>query len=84
MGVLSEHKGVRLWLNAIQRLAGANLRFLFAGDGDLVSEVISARKLDQRIEFLGFVSKEQKVDVFRRANYRFCHRFGMTIRRWNI
>ena len=72
LGRLKRYKGVDVLLRAAATLneEGAPVRVLIGGKGDdleRLRSLTSELDLEERVEFLGFVSEEQKVDLFRRA-----------------
>ncbi len=71
VGRLKRYKGLETVVDALARLVGDGIdaRFLIAGKGDhepALREYADAR-LPGKVEFLGFVSEEEKVDLLRKA-----------------
>jgi glycosyltransferase involved in cell wall biosynthesis len=54
-GSLSAHNGVREILTAFSQLEGLRYRLVFAGRGELESEISAAAAQDPRIDFKGFL-----------------------------
>lgn len=72
LGRLKRYKGVDVLLRAAARLReqGAPVHVLIGGKGDDLDRLralATSLDLEEQVEFLGFVSEEQKVDLFRRA-----------------
>jgi glycosyltransferase involved in cell wall biosynthesis len=72
LGRLKRYKGVELILRAVARLRaeGLPVRFLVGGRGDHEPELRAlARQLQlgEAVSFMGFVSEEQKKEMFQRA-----------------
>lgn len=72
LGRLKRYKGVDLVVRAVGLLRdrGVVVRFLVAGRGDFEPELRRLRhelELEDRVELLGYVGEEAKVDLFRRA-----------------
>ena len=72
MGRLKRYKRVDLIMRAVATLAGRGVpcRLLVAGHGDHRDRLESLRgtlDLENRVEFLGFVSEEKKLDLLRRS-----------------
>lgn len=70
LGRLKRYKGVELIIQAVSRLReeGADVRLVIGGRGDREKALraLSARlQVADRVEFAGFVSEQQKVDLFR-------------------
>jgi len=70
MGRLKRYKSVDLVLQAVRRLVdrGVELRFVIAGRGDDESRlrgVTTELRLDDVVEFAGFVSEERKLELLR-------------------
>lgn len=72
LGRLKRYKRVDLPLRAVARLrdAGVFVRLLVAGTGDHADALRALRHelgLGDRVEFLGYVTEEEKTELFRRA-----------------
>jgi len=72
MGRLKRYKGIDLILKAVARLRkkGTRARLLIAGKGDYLQKLqaLSSRLgLGDTVEFLGYVSEEEKVQLLRRS-----------------
>lgn len=72
LGRLKRYKGVDLGIRAVRRLRdrGLPVRFLIGGKGDdreRLEALVAKEGVSDRVEFLGFVSDERKVELFRRA-----------------
>ena len=72
VGRLRRYKELDVVLRALDRLRGeaAGARFLVAGKGDdreRLEEAARAGGVSDRVEFLGWVSEERKVELLRRA-----------------
>lgn len=70
LGRLRRYKGIQFVLRAVAALRdrGTHVRLLVGGKGDYEPELrrLSAElRLDDRVEFLGFVSEERKRELFR-------------------
>jgi glycosyltransferase involved in cell wall biosynthesis len=57
-GSLSAHNGVREILTAFSQLDGSQYRLVFAGRGELESEISAAAAQDPRIDFKGFLKTQ--------------------------
>ncbi len=72
VGRLKRYKGLHVALRAVEILGarGLRLRLLLAGKGDDVGRLrrlARRRGLEDRVEFLGYVSEARKVELLRRA-----------------
>jgi len=74
LGRLKRYKGVELILQALGRLREHHpdqpVRFRIAGRGDhedALRDMVARLGLSDRVEFLGFVSEEDKLQLFRRS-----------------
>lgn len=72
VGRLKRYKGLDVVLRAVAGLAQdvPNLRLLIAGKGDdrdRLAAVAGAASVADRVEFLGYVSEERKIELLRRA-----------------
>ncbi len=71
VGRLKRYKGLETVIDAVARLAevGVDARLLVAGKGDHESVLRehATRRAPGRVEFLGFVPEDDKVDLLRRA-----------------
>lgn len=72
VGRIKRYKRVDLMLDAVAALRdrGLNVRLVVAGRGDHLPELRRRRErlaLDDRVEFLGFVSEDRKRELLRRA-----------------
>lgn len=72
LGRLKKYKRVDLIIRAVALLRdqGVSVRMVIAGKGDAAGEIrslITELRLDDRVEMLGFVTEEEKRDLFRRA-----------------
>jgi len=72
LGRLKRYKRVDLPIRAVARLREERLdvRFLVGGRGDhrrALEKLVSRLGLEDRVSFLGYVSEERKVELFRRA-----------------
>ena len=71
VGRLKRYKGLEIVIDAVARLAGEGIdvRLVLAGKGDhepALREYASAAAPD-RIQFLGYISEDEKLDILRRA-----------------
>lgn len=72
LGRLKRYKGVEYGIRAVRRLRerGVSARFLIGGKGDdrrRLESLAAEEGVSDAVEFLGFVSEERKVELFRRA-----------------
>ncbi len=72
LGRLKRYKGVEWGIRALARLRerGLEARFLIGGKGDdrdRLEGIAAAEGVADAVEFLGFVTEQQKVELFRRA-----------------
>jgi glycosyltransferase involved in cell wall biosynthesis len=70
LGRLKKYKGVDLVIRAFARVAHPEARLQIAGTGDYRGELerlAASLALGDRVQFLGFISEAQKVDLLRRA-----------------
>ncbi|MEK9501198.1 glycosyltransferase family 4 protein [Gaopeijia maritima] len=72
LGRLKRYKGVEFGIRAVRRLRdrGLAVRFLIGGRGDdrsRLESIAAAEGVADAVEFLGFVSDERKVELYRRA-----------------
>lgn len=72
LGRLKRYKSVELVIEAVARLAerGVEARLLVGGRGDharALERLVHRRGLGDRVELLGFVSHERKVELFRKS-----------------
>lgn len=86
LGRLKRYKGIPIILDAIARLArtGVPVRLLIAGRGDAEPELrrrVAALRIDDRVEFLGYVSEEEKLRLLRKA---WVHVFTSPKEGWGI
>ncbi len=56
-GQLEPHKGIMLFLRAIDLLGNMNAKFVFAGSGSLQHTLEEAARHDSRIEYKGFLDR---------------------------
>jgi glycosyltransferase involved in cell wall biosynthesis len=72
MGRLGERKGTYDLLTAFERLSPENprVRLVLGGDGDVdrVRELVRKNGLESKVDVLGWVSGEEKINVFRKAD----------------
>lgn len=80
VGKLSEENGIRLLLGAFSKLKGDDYRLHVAGSGPLVSEVLMAAQQDKRIIFYGFLSFEEVLSLYKKANVLVNLRLTKTIK----
>ncbi|MEO0128306.1 MAG: glycosyltransferase family 4 protein [candidate division WOR-3 bacterium] len=83
LGRLSVEKGIRTLLSAWNKLQDIPLKII--GDGNLRQEVISATKSNPAIEFLGFRSNEECIEILKKSMFmvmpsEWYEGFPMTIR----
>lgn len=57
-GLLNRVTGIDLYLSAIRQVTDRNVQFLFTGRGPLKTTIEAAAKRDNRILYLGFLSRE--------------------------
>ena len=72
VGRIKRYKGIDLILQAVRLLQdmGVDVRLRVAGGGDhlpALQRLASRLELERRVEFLGFVSEERKLDLLREA-----------------
>jgi glycosyltransferase involved in cell wall biosynthesis len=71
VGRLKRYKGLETVLEALARLSGDGIdaRLLIAGKGDYEAALrdYAEARVPGRVEFLGYISEEEKVDLLRRA-----------------
>ncbi|MGD8496242.1 MAG: glycosyltransferase family 4 protein [Gemmatimonadales bacterium] len=72
VGRLKRYKGVEVVLRALGRLAedGVRVRLIVAGKGDdrlRLERLAAGLRLEALVDFLGYVSEEEKVSLLRRA-----------------
>jgi glycosyltransferase involved in cell wall biosynthesis len=70
LGRLKKYKGVDLVIRAFAAVRHPSARLLIAGTGDYRPELerlAGALALHDRVQFLGFISEAEKVDLLRRA-----------------
>lgn len=70
MGELSERKGIKDLIHAFAQSENKNARLLVAGNGDVDSLVMLCSELgiSEKVEFLGWINKEQKLDLLARTD----------------
>ena len=70
MGELSERKGIKDLIHAFAKSENDNARLLVAGNGDVDSLVTLCSELgiSEKVEFLGWINKEQKLDLLARTD----------------
>lgn len=67
-GSLDEANGVLVLLEAFSKLKGEHFRLRIAGGGPLTEMVKAAAAKDSRIEYLGYISFEQVLDLYNSAD----------------
>lgn len=87
LGRLKKYKSVDIFLRAAQRVVNfiPNAKFVVAGDGEERNKLIKLADnlgISDKVEFLGKVSEEMKIDLYRRAsvfvNPSFMEGWGIT------
>ncbi len=71
LGRMQKYKGPLDAVKAIERSSIAEVKLLMAGEGPFLDEVkayVKNRKLSDRVEFLGFISKEEKLRLLQRSS----------------
>ena len=70
MGELSERKGIKDLIHAFAKSENDNARLLVAGNGDVDSLVTLCSEIgiSEKVEFLGWINKEQKLDLLARTD----------------
>ncbi|BED88892.1 hypothetical protein PspMM1_13600 [Pseudoalteromonas sp. MM1] len=70
MGELSDRKGIKDLIHAFAKAENDNARLLVAGNGDVNSLVTLCSELgiSEKVEFLGWINKEQKLDLLARTD----------------
>lgn len=58
-GLLNEVTGIDIYLEAIRMVKNPNVRFMFTGRGALKSMIDKAAQQDNRIVYLGFLSRDE-------------------------
>jgi glycosyltransferase involved in cell wall biosynthesis len=66
-GSLSAARGTTLLLDAFRRLEGSQYRLWITGEGDARADVEAAAAADPRIQYWGFVSYDNALELYRRA-----------------
>jgi len=67
-GILSKVTGIDIYLKAIELINEKNIRFLFSGKGDMTEYLINKSKIDNRIEYVGFLDEEAYLSLLNKAN----------------
>lgn len=68
-GVLSSVTGVDILVDAMKRISNPNLRLIICGQGiELASMLHDAERLDMRIEYRGFLSTEEYLNLLNEAD----------------
>ena len=70
LGRLKRYKGIDILIRAMAQLRDTSAVLEIAGVGDYrpqLEKLAESLRLDDRVRFLGFVSEEEKVNLFRRA-----------------
>src|SRR5690606_29225307 len=68
LGRLKRYKGVDLIIKAFARLGAPSARLMIAGGGDhrpALEALVRSLDLGERVEFLGFISEEEKLRLLR-------------------
>ena len=70
MGELSERKGIKDLIHAFAKFENENARLLVAGNGDVnsLAALCSELGISEKVEFLGWINKEQKLDLLARTD----------------
>ena len=70
MGELSSRKGVKDLIHAFAKAENKNARLLVAGNGDVecLALLCSELGISEKVEFLGWINKEQKLDLLARTD----------------
>lgn len=68
VGGLSKHKGVHILLSAFKELEYENIRLHIIGKGKDTDEFKRIAGSDQRIIFHGFVTDEELIELYKKAN----------------
>lgn len=67
-GALEPHNGVMVLLGALERSRELPVRVLIAGRGSCIDAVRKAAELDARIEYLGFLSRNEVFAMYERCD----------------
>ena len=67
-GMLYEKFGIMNLVNAFHSIPNSNMRLQLCGYGDCVERVIGLSKVDNRIQYLGVVDRDQVLDLQSRAS----------------
>ena len=67
-GILSKVTGIDIYLKAIELINEKNIKFLFSGKGDMTEYLINKSKIDNRIEYVGFLDKKVYLSLLSKVN----------------
>ena len=67
-GILSKVTGIDIYLKAIELINEKNISFLFSGKGDMTEYLINKSKIDNRIEYVGFLDDKAYLSLLSKAN----------------
>lgn len=72
LGTLSEQKGIRWMIDSFKAIENKTCKLYIAGKGDLQDYVIEETKMDNRIEFVGFLNERQVSQLLQKADVLLC------------
>jgi len=67
-GILSKVTGIDIYLKAIKLIKDKNIGFVFSGKGEMIEYLINRSKIDNRIEYVGFLDEETYLSLLSKAN----------------
>ena len=67
-GLLNNVTGIDVFLNAIRKCKIDNIKFIFSGRGELVTEIEALACCDSRVEYRGFLSRKNYYKLLTQAH----------------
>lgn len=67
-GLINQVTGIDIFLDMIKQCQRQDVRFIFSGRGELVSAIQALSKLDERIEYRGFLSRQDYQQLLSEAH----------------
>lgn len=67
IGQFEKHKGVHNLITAIRQCGSLGLKFVFAGSGSLLPEVLRLESECENVSYVGVVEKEEKLNFFEKC-----------------